>query len=188
MRTISSSRSRAAALAAFVMAAAFGPAQALAHDDGKSLPSFSKIELGLDGHISARCELGTGGDINFGELTGGEVATVNLGFECNVPFDLSFQSARGGLAHTSSPAGQGPFAGTLDYSLDVRVPTRSPDHRTLRASFQSRELMGRKTMSSDDSIAAGGARLQFRTEAPTGEGLLAGEYAETLSIIVTPRF
>lgn len=176
-------------VAGLALAGILAPCLALAHThDDKALPSFSKLEVALDGRIAPRCEMGSGGEIDFGQLTGGEVATATLGFECNVPFDLSFQSARGGLAHASLPNGQGPFAGTLGYALDVRVPTRSPDPRTLHASFDSRDLVGRKTVSSDGGIAAGGARLQFRTETPRGAGLLAGQYSETLSVTVTPRF
>lgn len=181
-------RGWAIAVAILVVASACPSAVAAHADNDRGLPTFSKIELGLDGHISARCEMGSGREIDFGQLTGGETATADLGFECNVPFEIGFQSMRGGLAHVAMPNGQGPFAGLLGYSLEVRVPTRSPEPRTLHANFDSRDLTGRKTLSSNGAIAAGGARLEFRTEAPRGAGLLAGEYSETLSVTITPRF
>lgn len=175
-----------AALTAVACCAFAGAASA--HTDGASVATFSKLEIALDGRIPARCELGRGGRIDLGELTGGETATANLGFECNVPFELSFQSSRGGLAHDTAPNGQGPYAGTLGYSLDIRVPTLNPTPRALQASFNSRALTSRKSISSDGAIAAGGARLQLVTETPTGAGLLAGKYSETLTVTVTPRF
>lgn len=178
---------RSLAAATVLAAASLGAGVAHAHTD-RDAPSFSKLVVALDGRIAPRCELGAGGAIDFGELTGGESVTAVVGFACNVPFDISFQSARGGLAHVTMPTGQGPFAGTLGYALDVTIPTLSPTPRTLHAHYESRSLVGRRTLSSDAAIAAGGAQLVFRTDAPQGAGLLAGDYTETMSVTVTPRF
>ncbi|MFN3536663.1 MAG: hypothetical protein ACK4Y4_04375 [Brevundimonas sp.] len=152
-----------------------------------SAPSFSRVDVILAGSISARCDLFGGGDIDFGELAGNQTARARVALDCNVPFELSFQSARGGLAHTVLPAGEGPFAGTLDYTLDVSVPVIGPRRSTLHGRYESRSLMSRKTLGSGDAIAAGHAQIEIRTGSPLGAGLLAGQYSETLSITVASR-
>jgi hypothetical protein len=149
--------------------------------------TFSKLDAIVTGRISDRCELAGGGSINFGELTGRETAVAQLSLDCNVPFDLGLQSAGGGLTHTALPLGQGPFSGQLGYTVDVRVPTLSPQPAVLHGSFNSAELKTRRTLSSGDAIAAGGGRLEFRTLPPAGAGLLAGEYSETFTVTLTPH-
>jgi hypothetical protein len=153
----------------------------------KSIASFSRADVILSGRISARCDLAGGGDMDLGELSGGQVVRAQVALDCNTPFDLSFQSARGGLAHSLLPQGQGPFAGTLPYTLDVQVPVIGPRASVLQARYDSRGLMARKTLGSGDAIASGGARIEIRTGSPEGAGLLAGQYAETLSITVASR-
>lgn len=149
--------------------------------------TFSRVDMMVVGRISARCDLNGGGDIDFGELAGGLTARTRVGLDCNVPFDLSFQSARGGLAHVTQPAGEGPYAGTLGYTLDVRVPVVGPRPSTLRGRYESRALTAPKTLNSGEAIAAGSAQIEIRTARPEGEGLLAGRYAETLTITVASR-
>lgn len=149
--------------------------------------TFSKLDVVLTGHIPDRCELAGGGDINFGELTGRETAVAQLGLDCNLPFDIGLESTNGGLAHATLPMGQGPFAGNLGYTVSLRVPTLSPEPAVLHGDFTSAELKTRRTLSSGDAIAAGGARIEFRTQDPTGVGLLAGEYSETFTVTLTAR-
>lgn len=148
---------------------------------------FSRVDVLLTGHITERCDIRGGGDINFGELTGNQSATARVALDCNVPFDLSFQSARGGLAHATLPGGEGPFAGTLDYTLDVNVPVIGPHASNLHGRYESRALLARKTLSSGEAIAAGQAQIDILTGTPLGAGLLAGQYSETLTITVTSR-
>jgi len=154
-------------------------------------PAASNIEVGksltvaVTGRIVPRCEIQGGGDIDFGELTGGERATALFGLDCNVPFDLGVTSARGGLAHATKPQGEGPFSGVLPYDVTLTVPTLRPEPRTIRASFSSVDHAG--VLSSGDGIAAGGGKIEFRTRQPAGAGLLAGQYSETLTVTVTPR-
>lgn len=176
---------RLAGIAAAVMIAGVAtPALAAPHADSPT----TTVEATLSGHITPSCQLSGGGEIDFGQLTGGETAAASFGLGCNVPFDIGFQSARGGLAHAALPQGQGPFAGTLGYTLSVIVPTLLPQGAaTLNGSFTSQELVARKTLSSGDAIAAGGGQIRIRTSPTHGAGLLAGEYSETLSITVTPR-
>lgn len=154
-------------------------------------PSTNSIEMGrtlnvaVTGRIPARCEISGGGDIDFGELTGGESATALFGLDCNVPFDLGVTSARGGLAHVSKPQGEGPFSGVLPYDVLLTVPTLRPEPRLVRGAFNSQDHIG--VISSGDGISAGGGKIEFRTRQPAGAGLLAGQYTETLTVTVTPR-
>lgn len=152
-----------------------------------TIESTSGFDVAVTGRIVSDCRLTGGGTIDLGELTGNEVVTADFGLRCNVPFDLSFESASGGLAHVTKPRGEGPFAGTLAYTLNVAVPTVSPQDGMMSAAFSSAELVARKTLTSGDAVAAGGGRLQIRTQTPQGAGLLAGEYVETLNVTLQPR-
>ena len=152
-----------------------------------SLESTSGFDVAVTGRIVSDCRLTGGGTIDLGELTGNEVVTADFGLRCNVPFDLSFESARGGLAHVAKPRGEGPFAGTLAYTLNVAVPVLAPQAGVMSAAYSSADLTARKTLTSGEAIAAGGGQLQIRTQRPQGAGLLAGEYVETLSVTLQPR-
>ncbi|AYG95355.1 hypothetical protein D8I30_09330 [Brevundimonas naejangsanensis] len=147
----------------------------------------ARLDVEVTGRITASCRLAGGGDIDFGELTGGQQVDAEFALACNVPFDISFQSQSGGLAHVSKPRGEGPFAGLLGYTLSVAIPTLSPHAATLGGTFASQNLMAKKTLSSGDGIAQGGGRIQIRTDRLEGAGLLAGEYSEVLNITLTPR-
>ncbi len=172
---------------ALVLGLILGTGQALAGSPSAIEATFSKLDVVLTGRITGRCQVSGGGDFAFGELTGNETVDETVGLDCNVPFDLNLRSARGGLAHAGLPDGQGPFAGTLGYTVKLSVPTLSPAPQTLQASYTSAELAGGKTLSSGDAIAAGGGRMEVQTAPVTGAGLLAGEYSETLTVTVTQR-
>jgi hypothetical protein len=146
-----------------------------------------RIDVKLTGRIDARCVISGGGDINLGELSGGEGVSAGFGLDCNVPFNIDIRSARGGLAHVTTPQGQGPFSGLLEYDLHLSVPTLRPDPNLVEGRYSSRELLGERRLSSGDGIGAGGGTLEFQMKRPEGEGLLAGRYSETLSLTVTPR-
>lgn len=169
------------AIAALILAAAApAGAETMTGDGGR-------LDLEVTGRITPSCRLAGGGEMDFGELTGGQEIQADFGLACNVPFDISFQSQSGGLAHASKPRGEGPFAGLLGYTLNVTIPTLSPHAATLGGTFASQNLTAKKTLSSGDGIAQGGGRIQIRTDRPEGAGLLAGEYSEVLSITVAPR-
>jgi spore coat protein U-like protein len=174
-------------MAGLAVVAAAGVASPAVAQEHAIAATFSKLDAVLTGRIADRCELAGGGEINFGELTGRETAVAQLALNCNVPFQLGLQSARGGLTHTTLPRGQGPFAGQLGYTVDIRVPTLSPRPAVLQGSFHSAELQTRRTLSSGEAIAAGGGRLEFTTLMPDGAGLLAGKYSETLTVTLTPN-
>lgn len=149
--------------------------------------SGKQLTLSLSGRVAPDCRLAGGGDINLGELRGGLEVDASLGLACNVPFDLVIRSNKGGLANLEMPGGQGPYAGTLPYTLAVSVPVMTPQTRTISADFTSDQLRGGRSVSSGDGVAFQGAQLHIATSQTTGAGLLAGRYAETIDITLQPR-
>ncbi len=146
-----------------------------------------RIDVKLKGRIDARCQMSGGGELNFGQLRGGEGASAAFGLDCNVPFDIDMHSTYGGLSHATQPLGEGPYSGLLEYDVRLTVPTLLPTPATVQASYSSRQLIAKRTLSSGDGISAGGGSLEFRMRNPEGAGLLAGRYRETLTLTVTPR-
>ncbi|WP_297803140.1 hypothetical protein [uncultured Brevundimonas sp.] len=145
------------------------------------------LDLIVYGVIPSRCALGSGRTIDFGDLTVPKEADAPLGLTCNVPFDLTIRAQHGALSHESLPGGQGGFSGRLAYGLSVDVPLLAPAHRNMTGRFESAQLQGGVTLSSDGAIAAGGAYLQFQTMAAEGHGLLSGQYSETIVLTIAPR-
>ena len=172
-------------------AAAFVAVPAAAESTERQIyVSLKSLDLSVHGHIRESCEVSGGYAIDFGnDLRGGLSVPGVFGLKCNTPFDLTVASSRGGLAHQTLPGGQGPYSGTLTYTVDVTVPVwRSAKvPGVLHAQFNSAELFGKRTMSSGDAIAAGGGEFVLRTEQPRGAGLLAGEYADSLTVTVAAR-
>ncbi len=161
---------------------------AVAEDVGRSdLRAASRgLDLTLNGHLPAECRVSGGGDVDFGRnLGGGLAATATFGFNCNIPFAIKVASVRGGLTHATQPRGEGPFAGTLGYTMDVRVPTRnaSGPGSTVGGRFSS-TVRSKTFHSGSDAIATGGGTISFLTDTPEGAGLLAGEYSDTVTVTV----
>ena len=173
--------------AALLFAASSAGAESVGRDLDHAIGLSDSIDLKLTGRIVERCTLSGGQSINFGHLRGGAGVRAPFGLDCNVPFDIDILSSRGGLVHTTQPLGEGPFAGALEYDLTLTVPMLRPDPATVRASFGSQQLMAKRTVSSGDGIAAGNGMIEVVLRNPTGAGLLAGQYAETLRLTVTPR-
>lgn len=146
------------------------------------------IEINVHGRVTEHCAMGQIGDMAFGDLTRpGLSAAARVQFSCNVPFDMKIQAAHGGLANVQYPQGQGPYAGTLPFTMDVAIPVRKPSSSLVGRSFSSRELMGGATLSSAGGIATEGFTLSVALGTPPREaGLLAGQYAETIVITVSP--
>lgn len=178
------------AVAAILASAICAPSVAAESIDRSASPIANmsdRIDVRLTGRLDARCLLRGGGDIDLGELRGGEGVVARFGLECNVPFDIDIRSAHGGLAHATKPQGEGPFSGLLEYDLNLTVPVLRPTPGIVHAAFGSRQLLTRATLSSGDGIAAGGGSMELRARAVEGAGLLAGRYSETLSLTVSPR-
>lgn len=147
-----------------------------------------KIDLDVRGTIRQQCSLGAIGDMDFGNLERrGLGAQTRVAFNCNMPFVMTIQGQNGGLAHSMMPAGQGPYAGIVPYSLDVQMPVRHPSVQMISRSFESRQLRAGGTIASNGGIATDGMVLSVALGTPSREaGLLAGDYSETITITVTP--
>lgn len=149
--------------------------------------SSGRLNVSLQGRLEARCQASGGGTLDLGpNLRGGLVVQAGFGLDCNVPFAIKVTSGSGGLAHTMSPDGQGPFAGLLSYTIDVRVPTETAagPGPIVGGSFGSASR-SKTFVSGLDGIASGGGVLSIVTNAPEGAGLLAGTYSDTVTITVS---
>ena len=160
---------------------------AIAHPSSIDRPEDAGFDVQLTGRIKDNCQLKGGGTLALGEIVGQK--TVNAGFDlnCNVPFAVDVTSLRGGLAHATHPQGEGPFAGTATYRLNLYIPTLSPTPSTLHAAFDSTQLRSGTSVSSGEAIAAGGGRIEVKLNEVIGAGLLAGDYSESLIITVSQR-
>lgn len=145
------------------------------------------VDMVLTGRITAKCSVGGGGTIDLGQLNANKRVSARFDVGCNVPFELVIRSASGGIAHLTKPQGEGPYAGIVPYRLGVTVPALSPRPTKLRADFSSSQLLGGGTLDSGDAIAAGGGEIRLQTEMTEGRDLLAGKYADSITIVIHPR-
>ena len=154
-----------------------------------SAPAFdgASVNVVLAGHITANCAVGGGGTISLGELSGDKVATASFDVGCNVPFEMVFRSASGGIAHATKPQGEGPYSGMVPYRLGVTVPALSPLPTQLHADFTSNQMVAGASLNSGDAIAAGGGEIRLQTEMTQGRDLLAGQYVDSITTVINPR-
>lgn len=146
------------------------------------------VQLNVHGAVPEHCAIGSVGDMAFGDLNrSGIQRAADVGFSCNVPFQINIRSANGGLANEAFPRGQGPYAGLVPYSIAVAIPLRRPGNDMLVQSFSSTALMAGASLTSAGGIALDGMRLTVALAPPSGEaGLLGGRYSETVTITVSP--
>jgi hypothetical protein len=101
---------------------------------------------------------------------------------------MSIQAQNGGLTHAQMPMGQGPYAGTLPYSIGIEMPVRRPQAAMVSKNFESRQLVNGSSFSTNDAIATEGMTLAINLGTASGEaGLLAGNYSETITITIAPN-
>ena len=146
------------------------------------------VDIAVSGSIRQHCAIGSVDDMDFGNLERrGLGIRSRVAFDCNVPFTMTIKSAQGALTNIAMPNGQGPYGGSLPYSLGVEMPLRYPAAQMLDRTFDSRQLRAGGVISSNGGIATDGMVLAVELGMPSGEaGLLAGEYAETITITVSP--
>ena len=156
--------------------------------NAKEIQNVRSLDIAVSGAIRAHCAMGSIGNMDFGNLERrGLGVETQVALDCNVPFTMTIKGARGGLAHTKMPNGQGPYSGMLPYSLALELPVRHPAQQVISQSFNSRQLLAGGVISSNGGIATDGMRLAVELGQPSGEaGLLAGEYSETITITVSP--
>jgi len=155
--------------------------------DESSRAGDAAVDLVLFGNIPSKCSVGGNGTIDLGELSGRQQATVRFDVGCNVPFEMIFRSTSGGIAHVKQPQGEGPYAGMLPYRLGVDVPALSPLPTKLHADFTSNQMLAGAVLNSGDAIAAGGGEISLQTDTAPGRDLLAGQYADEITIVIHPR-
>lgn len=164
---------------------AFGGASARA----EAIMGVKSLDMLVHGTIGQHCAMGGVGGMNFGDLTRPDLqASAAIQFSCNVPFQVKVQAANGGLTNQTFPNGQGPYSGSLPYTIGFAVPVRKPAEWMVSADFNSRDLRAGRTFNSAGGIATQGMMLNVALGRPSGEaGLLAGDYSETIVITVTPE-
>ena len=170
-------------LAGALLACSAAPASA------EEIGGLRTMNLNLHGRLDQRCALGAIDSVDFGDLShpGGR-ARARVALDCNVPISVTVSAAHGALANERYPLGQGPYAGSVPYSLGFKVPVRHPWESVMLRSFRSSDLVGAgQTFTTGDGIAVDGMSLEVALEKPSGDaGLLAGSYGETIEITVTP--
>jgi len=146
------------------------------------------LDIAVSGRVSQHCAIGSIADMDFGNLEKrGSGIRSQVAFDCNLPFTMTIKSAQGALTNIDRPNGQGPYGGSVPYSLAVEMPLRRPATQMLDRTFDSRQLRAGGVISSSGGIATDGMVLAVELGTPSGEaGLLAGEYAETITITVSP--
>lgn len=179
---------KALAKSALIGAIAWSAATTAANArENRSAFDSASVNVILAGHITAKCSVGGGGTISLGELIGDKQATARFDVGCNVPFELVFRSMSGGIAHSSKPQGEGPYVGLVPYKLDVVVPALTPAPTQLHAEFSSNQMIAGASLKSGDAIAAGGGEIRLQTEMTQGRDLLAGQYVDSIMIVINPR-
>lgn len=172
-------------LSTAVVATTFGVSIAAASAEGTHQ---NRVQLTIHGSIPEHCAIGSVGDMAFGDLTKpGIQRAADIGFNCNIPFQINIRSANGGLANEAFPQGQGPYAGLVPYSIALSIPVRRPTSDIVTRSFTSTALRTGASLTSGGGIALDGMRLTVSLAPPAGEaGLLGGRYSETVTITVAP--
>ncbi len=171
----------------FLLAAALATAIAVpAHAD--ELDNVRKLDIAVSGSVRQQCAMGSIGNMDFGNLERrGLGAETKVAFSCNLPFTITIKGQNGALTNTLMPGGQGPYGGSVPYSIGAEMALRHPTAQTISRSFDSRQIQSGGTISSNGGIATDGMLLRVELGRPSGEaGLLAGDYSETITITVTP--
>jgi hypothetical protein len=173
---------------AIIAAAALGGAFSASSAQAEQISGVKSLDMFVHGTISQQCAMGQVGNMNFGDITRPELqASAAVQFFCNVPFQVQVKAAQGGLTNLAYPKGQGPYAGSLPYTIDFEIPVLKPASAMISKSFVSSELVAGGTFNSEGGIAADGLKLEVALGRPSGDaGLLAGEYSETIVITVSP--
>lgn len=168
------------------LAVAAGAASA-APPSGAEIANLKSLDVAVAGRISERCQMGSIGSIDFGNLErAGLGATARVPFDCNIPFTFAIKANNGGLAHEGLPEGQGGYAGTVPYSIDIEIPVHRPRPGQISQHFRSEQLVAGREFSSRGGISYDTLVLTMNLASSERRSLLGGEYSETLTITITP--
>jgi hypothetical protein len=185
-RLVGSARRRlasAAVGAALLIGVAATPAAA------QEISNVKSMDIAVQGSIAQRCQMGAIPTADFGDLTRpGKSAAAKVALDCNVPFTMLIKAQNGALTHSDMPLGQGPYAGSVPYSLDIELPVRRPTTEMISKVFEGRSLLGGQSISSAGGIAIDGLLLRLSLGSVASEaGLLAGNYGEVIEITIAPN-
>jgi hypothetical protein len=155
----------------------------------QEITNVKSVDIAVQGSIAQRCQMGAIPTADFGDLTRpGRFAAAKVALDCNLPFTMMIKAQNGALAHSEMPHGQGPYAGSVPYSLDVELPVRRPTTELISKVFEGRTLTGGQTISSAGGIAMDGLLLRLSLGSVSSEaGLLAGNYGEVIEITIAPN-
>ncbi|NIJ21589.1 hypothetical protein FHS95_003292 [Sphingomonas naasensis] len=156
----------------------------------QEIANVKSVDIAVQGSIAQRCQMGTIAATDFGRIgtTGNQGVQQRIQLDCNVPFTMQIKAQNGALAHSELPNGQGVYAGSVPYSLDVQLPVRRPTPEMISRVFEGRMLRGGQAISSNGGIAMDGLLLKLSLENVTSEaGLLAGHYGEVIEITIAPN-
>jgi hypothetical protein len=173
----------AAGAAALMLGMAATPASA------QEISNVKSMDIAVQGSIAQRCQMGAIPTADFGDLTRpGKSAAAKVALDCNVPFTMLIKAQNGALTHSDMPLGQGPYAGSVPYSLDIELPVRRPTTEMISKVFEGRSLLGGQAISSAGGIAIDGLLLRLSLGSVASEaGLLAGNYGEVIEITIAPN-
>lgn len=165
-------------------AAAIGAQPAAAED----ITNAKSIDMTVQGHVTQRCTMGSDVMSDLGNLDRSGIAvSAQLQLDCNVPFVMSIRAQNGAIQHRELPQGQGGYAGSLPYNLNVELPIRRPDRELISRIFEGRTLVGGQAISSAGGIALDGLLLRLDVGSASNQaGLLAGDYGEVIEITIAP--
>ncbi|MDP5281314.1 hypothetical protein Q9Q95_20480 [Sphingomonas sp. DG1-23] len=185
-RLRASVRSRLGSVAlgvALVLGATAAPAAA------QEISNVKSVDIAVQGSIVQRCQMGAIPTADFGDLTRpGKSAAAKVALDCNMPFTMLIKAQNGALTHSAMPHGQGPYAGSVPYSLDIELPVRRPTTEMISKVFEGRSLTGGQAISSAGGIAVDGLLLRLSLGSVSSEaGLLAGQYGEVIEITIAPN-
>jgi hypothetical protein len=135
--------------------------------------------------------------VSMQDLTAAGTLSESFTLDCNTPFRLRVSSQNGNLALQSPPANAPAAFGKSDpYQLEVKFSTDLGDVDETCASTALRSKAGGcdfygdhsgQGVSSDKGVALGSqGALNISWTAPTTT-LVAGQYVDTLTIVVEPR-
>ena len=127
-----------------------------------------------------------------GDLPGALSGTASFMVDCNTPFAYSLISANGALAHDGSmqlASTSDMIAGFVPYSVTTTIPLEDGDTPEISDTCDSADILdgvgGCSLTDSGTSIALDKTGTVEISAPATGGPLLAGEYADTLTLTVT---
>ena len=179
---------RHAIVGVLVASAAAMPAHAASVHHSTDIDGVTRFDVVVSGTIGQHCALGSIADMDFGNLERpGLMASARVALDCNVPFTMTVTGRNGALANTLLPNGQGPYSGRVPYQIGIQMPVRHPSTEIVSKTFESHQIQGGGTISSNGGIATDDMYVNVELGAAAGEaGLLAGDYSETITITVAP--